>query len=215
MVLDVGTGMSSCHSRDWATPILSHSHVHLGECPSMLDFLDGVLSQFVELVHFHLLSSSYFLPCLARGWSTFSKTTQQKTSWRQPTGTFSRKENKLSRINKWFLFKGNIFATLIAYLMAVGWCAGETVSTPCSKVIKGMNWMLPSLNRHHNVPMCTPLSPVKQDHYVWFVKSLMKENDICEELTSSLTCSKRRSVSASTSSGDRGNQATKCLLRTL
>lgn len=150
MVLDVRTVMSSCHSQDWATPILSHSHVYLGEYPSILDFLDGVLSQIVEHVHFHLLTIFWFLPCFARGWSTFSKNAQQKTCC-QPTGTFSRKENELSQVNKWFLLKANIFATLIAYSMAVSWCAGETVSTPCFKVIKSMNWTLPSLNRCHTV----------------------------------------------------------------
>lgn len=164
MVLDVGTVMSSCHSRDRATPILSHSHVHLGEYPSISDFLDGVLSQSVEHIHFHLLTSSYLFTCFARGWSTFSKNGQQKTSRRQPTGTFSMKENKLSQVNKWFLLKANIFATLIAYSMAVGWCAGETLF----KGIKDMNWTLPSLNRCHTVAnyVHSPLPPVKQDNSI-------------------------------------------------
>lgn len=162
MVLDVGTVMLLCHSRDWATPILSHSHVHLGEYLSILDFLDGVLSQFVEHIHFHLLTSSYLFTCFARGWSTSSKNGQQKTSRRQPTGTFSMKENKLSRVNKWFLLKANILATLIAYSMAVGWCAGETVSSPCSRGSKTWTGRCPAWTGVTLwLTMCTPLCPCK------------------------------------------------------
>lgn len=45
----------------------------------------------------------------------------------------------------------------IAYSMAGGWYARETVSTPCSKVMKGMNQTKSSLKRCLAVAVCTPL----------------------------------------------------------